>query len=265
MADESWTSKYGSVVWAKFKTFPWWPAFVIDPQDLAPTEESYKSAQKLIGKQYCVVFYGDHTTGMIKPEFVKEFNEESEKECLKQKLSARYQKMIVDAIEEAKADIAMPKEKRFSWYFKEKEEEPFIQPVTTDTEDGEEDSEKSDADNDDDNIVKTPKRKRKDDESKTISSHKKIKSEEKPKRGRKKSQPSNKKDDEENDKEQSDNEPAVKEEEDESEEEEEDVSVASEESEDKVSVLLRDLFENSVFSYESLYLETKEEKENNEV
>lgn len=183
MTDKVWKEKYGDVVWAKFKTFPWWPAFVIDPEDLAPTEESFKQAQKEVGKSYCVVFYGDHTTGIIKPTGLKELNDETNKEFLQQKLSAKYQKMLPDAIKEAQADLQLSKEKRFSWYFKDNSEEAtFVQPVTSDIE--EEDQEGQSSGDDTDQVeVKTPKRKRQSG-VKAENSNKKSKTESGKKRGR---------------------------------------------------------------------------------
>ncbi len=182
MTDKVWKEKYGDVVWAKFKTFPWWPAFVIDPEDLAPTEESFKQAQKEVGKSYCVVFYGDHTTGIIKPTGLKELNDETNKEFLQQKLSAKYQKMLPDAIKEAQADLQLSKEKRFSWYFKDNAEEAtFVQPVTSDIE---EDQEGQSSGDDTDQVeVKTPKRKRQSG-VKAENSNKKSKTESGKKRGR---------------------------------------------------------------------------------
>lgn len=220
MAD-TWSARYGSVVWAKFKTFPWWPAFIIDPQDLAPTEESYKSAQKEIGKSYCVVFYGDHTTGIIKPNCIRDFNDEATNEFKGQKLSTRYQKMIVEAIAEANQDVRRPKEERFSWYFNiGKEQPPFVQPVVSEEEDEQDEQDNSVSEEE----TKTPgKRKR---EIKKQPSSKKSKKEtnstKKKKRGAKESE-------DERDESESEAEPE--------EEYDEDISIASGESESKVRQL----------------------------
>lgn len=115
--NSNWEQRFMQVVWAKSGGFPWWPSYVIDPKRLSSSEEGFAKAQKLVGKQYVVLFYADKTLGFISPKDLKPFNEETLATYSTQKIANRYKTLFPLAIEQALADSKLEPADRLSWYF----------------------------------------------------------------------------------------------------------------------------------------------------
>jgi hypothetical protein len=117
MCDSDWKQKYGDVVWAKAKSFSWWPCYIYDPLELPPLAD--KSVQKraidFTGNQYSIYYYGDGNFGFAKPSNIKPFNTENTAEYAKQTISKKYQHSFQLSIPLAHAELMLSKNERVSW------------------------------------------------------------------------------------------------------------------------------------------------------
>lgn len=122
----AWEDRYKEVVWAKSGSFPWWPSYIFDPKQLSQSEEGYAKAQKLIGKQYVVLFYVDRTLGFVGPKDIKPFNEQTIETYSGQKISKKYKAQFPKAIAAAKEDYILSADDRLQWYFEAQKEESVV-------------------------------------------------------------------------------------------------------------------------------------------
>lgn len=122
----AWEERYKEVVWAKSGSFPWWPSYIFDPQQLSQSEQGYEKAQRLIGKQYVVLFFADRTLGFISPKDIKPFNEQTIKTYSGQKISNKYKAQFPKAIAEAKEDYKLSPDDRLQWYFEAQKEDTVV-------------------------------------------------------------------------------------------------------------------------------------------
>lgn len=109
-----WADKYGDVVWAKPKGFPWWPSYVCNPDDFAGTEISTR-ANKLLGKQYALYYYGHGTFGFAYANNIKPYTAENTAEFSKETVSKKYQLAFADSLIVAAGEVLLPKSGRISW------------------------------------------------------------------------------------------------------------------------------------------------------
>lgn len=117
MTTEAWEDRYQDVVWARFGTFPFWPSYIFDPKLVSKKEPEYDRAQKMIGSKYFVLFYADNTLGFISPKDIRPFDEETTATFAKQKMNRKDALKLPLAIEEARKEILLTKDRRLRWYF----------------------------------------------------------------------------------------------------------------------------------------------------
>lgn len=122
----AWEERYKEVVWAKSGSFPWWPSYIFDPKELSQSEQGYEKAQRLIGKQYVVLFFADRTLGFISPKDIKPFNDQTIQTYSGQKISNKYKAQFPKAIAEAKEDYKLSPDDRLQWYFEAQKEDAVV-------------------------------------------------------------------------------------------------------------------------------------------
>lgn len=120
MNDLEWTLKYGDVVWAKAKSFSWWPCYIYDPLELPPLADKtlQKRAIDCTGKLYSIYYYGDGNFGFAKPVNIKPYNAENTAVYAKQTISKKYQHSFQLSIPLADAELMLSKTERVSWHNK---------------------------------------------------------------------------------------------------------------------------------------------------
>jgi hypothetical protein len=114
---EEWKKRYREVVWAKARGYSFWPAFIIDPDDLVPSEECFERAKAAVGKSYCVVFYGDNTTQVIAEQSLRPFDEENTRQLVSQ---GKKDAKLPAAVLLAEADSKLAPNDRLKWFYKRK-------------------------------------------------------------------------------------------------------------------------------------------------
>lgn len=99
-----WKSDYGKLVWSKDGTFPWWPARVMDPEELPPHIQSIMEKKKCLGKKHCVLNYGSHDYGFVVPSKVVDYAEFQE-QYKAQKIPKSYAAAFPIAVKGIEADM----------------------------------------------------------------------------------------------------------------------------------------------------------------
>jgi hypothetical protein len=127
----------GVVVWAKVYGYPWWPASITTDQ---------RSGKWFHKGKYWVYFFNDPQGAWLKPNCLKEFNEENIA-ALTPKENHRYYKQIIKAVEEAREvqSNAMPPEEIAALAQAQESTEDNAANATTEEEATEDEMEISDA------------------------------------------------------------------------------------------------------------------------
>ena len=73
--DESFSAKFGTVVWAKSSpTFPWWPSYVVDPRIISTLSVDVRKLAFLsINKKHCVYYYGSGEYGFVSDKQMRDY------------------------------------------------------------------------------------------------------------------------------------------------------------------------------------------------
>ncbi|GFR07821.1 hypothetical protein TNCT_597681 [Trichonephila clavata] len=93
--------KRGDFVWGKMRSFPWWPAVIIDPNDCGRDEVAENS--------FWVFWFGDHKVAEIKSEKLLDFKQHFTKRCI-----SNIGKSLKQAIEEVLVILARRHHIKFS-------------------------------------------------------------------------------------------------------------------------------------------------------
>eukprot|EP01035_Chromulina_nebulosa_P019686 gene19686-25605_t len=106
-----WKSHYGRVVWAQAnKQFPWWPAFVYDPELV----DVKLLKPNLFGKKHVVYHYGSNDYGYAALNAIKDY-EEYKLKYEKQSMSKKYISQFEDAKRLAELDLQKSVHERVLW------------------------------------------------------------------------------------------------------------------------------------------------------
>lgn len=115
-ATPKWEDMYGEVVWAKAMSFPWWPCYVYDPDEVPGDKEVVLKAAKNKYKQHCIYYYGDKSYGFVPLKSIKPYDEVNRAIFGKQKVNKAYQASFALAMDQADVDVLLPKRNRVSWH-----------------------------------------------------------------------------------------------------------------------------------------------------
>jgi hypothetical protein len=112
----NWESRYHEVVWVKFEKYPWWPSFILDPQEVK--DEKYRQlAISKVNKLYIIYFYGDYRYAFIAQSSIRPFTPKSRETLKNQTIPRYYEGSFFRALAEADAEVLRSKVQRLSWYF----------------------------------------------------------------------------------------------------------------------------------------------------
>jgi hypothetical protein len=102
-SNSAWESRYGEIVWAKLKSYPFWPAEILDPNQprLFPDKKTNKKATAGIGKEYAVRFFGDNSLGFIAEKFIAKWNDENLNTYQNQKMATSLKDQLESSIKKA--------------------------------------------------------------------------------------------------------------------------------------------------------------------
>eukprot|EP01031_Cornospumella_fuschlensis_P004926 gene4926-6160_t len=100
MTDEQWSSRFGEVIFGKFRTFPYWPCCIVDPQRLYEPKSTINDGLKRAGKEYTVIFYGETSVGFIPLSKIEPYNEETKETMRKQKIPKKDEANFAKAIQD---------------------------------------------------------------------------------------------------------------------------------------------------------------------
>lgn len=115
----NWKEMYGEVVWAKVGSFPWWPCYIYDPEEMPAEIGVIKQGMANIGKQYSVYYYGDSNYGFTKPNMIKPYSDANREIYSTQKVGKRYAESFATALQLADKDVLLPKMNRVAWHIPE--------------------------------------------------------------------------------------------------------------------------------------------------